>query len=357
MTPKQRLLAALRGQDVDRVPWSPFLAYIWETFPQDIRDKGQRAFVEEIGGDPLFRGAGCTTMIKHDKCEITTVTEGDQRYLHYATPEGTLTGRSVYKQDGNTWFLVDHPVKTREDLYILARFHRDMTVLPDYDPFIAASAALGESGLNIPLVAMKTAMQHMIEHWVGTENLYFFFEDWPDAVEECIQSITKVNVERARIASLGPGEAFIFWEDSSTTNISPYYFEKYTLPEINEYGRHLAAEGKLLVHHACGHLKALLPLISQSNINVLESVGSPPTNDIDFLDVRKKMRPDIGLIGGIEPTFFLNCTLDELEAHVEDVLDKMGKQRFVLANSDSCPPGVSLEKFKLVSEVVRKYYS
>lgn len=34
MTPKQRLLAAIQGNPIDRVPWSPFLAYWWEAQPQ-----------------------------------------------------------------------------------------------------------------------------------------------------------------------------------------------------------------------------------------------------------------------------------------------------------------------------------
>jgi len=33
----------------------------------------------------------------------------------------------------------------------------------------------------------------------------------------------------------------------------------------------------------------------------------------------------------------------------------MGTHRFILANSDSCPPGVSIEKIHLVSEMVRNH--
>jgi len=59
------------------------------------------------------------------------------------------------------------------------------------------------------------------------------------------------------------------------------------------------------------------------------------------------------LIGGIEPTVFLNSTLDELEAYVYELINNMKGSRFVLANSDSCPPGVSIEKFRLVTDIVR----
>lgn len=53
MTSRRRLLAALRGQEVDRIPWSPFLAYWWEHQPQQIQDCSQVWSFKEIGADPL----------------------------------------------------------------------------------------------------------------------------------------------------------------------------------------------------------------------------------------------------------------------------------------------------------------
>ena len=40
MTSRERILAALHGQQVDYVPFSPFLAYVWEHFPVDVQQAG-----------------------------------------------------------------------------------------------------------------------------------------------------------------------------------------------------------------------------------------------------------------------------------------------------------------------------
>ena len=74
---------------------------------------------------------------------------------------------------------------------------------------------------------------------------------------------------------------------------------------------------------------------------VLEFIARTPKNHI-------------GIIGGIEPTFIENCTLDMLEKNVRDLVQTMKGKRFVLANSDSCPPNVSYEKFLLVSDLIKK---
>lgn len=33
MSSKERLLNAITGKEIDRVPWSPFLAYYWDKLP------------------------------------------------------------------------------------------------------------------------------------------------------------------------------------------------------------------------------------------------------------------------------------------------------------------------------------
>jgi hypothetical protein len=47
----------------------------------------------------------------------------------------------------------------------------------------------------------------------------------------------------------------------------------------------------------------------------------------------------MGIIGGIEPTQLLNLTEAELVPYVESVIMDAQGGPFVLANSDSCPPG------------------
>ena len=163
-------------------------------------------------------------------------------------------------------------------------------------------------------------------------------------------------METARISARSSAEGFIFWEDSSTTNISPSLFSKYTAPEVNEWGKLIHENGKLLIHHACGHLKDLIPLMCRTEIDMIESMSPPPTGNIDISEATAMMPDSIGIIGGIEPTFFQSCTLEQLEARVLELLDVMKGKKFILANSDSCPPGVEYKKFLHVTKILNKEY-
>ncbi len=135
----------------------------------------------------------------------------------------------------------------------------------------------------------KTSFQSMIEYWVGTEEMAYALADMPDEVEQTLETMWKVSEQGARLSAASEAEAFISWEDTSTTNISPTWYERYILPEISRWCDVLHEAGKLYIQHACGHLRALSPLIAGSKIDALESVSAPPTGNITPLELREQL--------------------------------------------------------------------
>ena len=57
MTSKERIVAALEGKPADRLPFCPFLAYVWESYPKSVQEAGFMAFYNSVGADPLWRGS------------------------------------------------------------------------------------------------------------------------------------------------------------------------------------------------------------------------------------------------------------------------------------------------------------
>lgn len=369
MSSRERLLAALRGQSVDRLPWSPFLAYWWEHQPQTLQDRGQIAFFRELGADALLRGFispftvsdlggmnGATTP-PPPGVTVRRSKQGDDIRVWLETPIGMLTMLGRRSDQGNTRFLVEHPVKRREDYKVLSYIFERMVITPCYEPVAQQIAEVGDDGLSVPLISPfgKTPFQSLIEHWVGTEQLVFDLMDYPEEVEALLAVMSAKAEEAVRISTASPAEAFITWEDSSTTNVSPALFRRYIATEMKHWADIVHAEGKLLLHHACGHLKQLLPIMAAEGVDAVESLSPPPTGNIEMWEAQVVLGRDTGLIGGIEPVMFLTLSLADLRDYVQNLLDRMAPHRYILANSDSCPPGVSLEKFHLVTEMVRQH--
>lgn len=364
MTSKQLLLSALRGEDVPRMPWAPFLTYWWDNNQvRKAERKGELEFKRSVGCDLLMRGH-CdrpthnsyqdlhTFSMRYGRSRVEQAQDGSRKYERYVTPAGEMTAVYTYSAAGDTWFLTGHPVREEADFKVMRYLMEDCILSPD-DGYLEEIRKAPDA-LFAPLVTPlnKTGFQSMIEYWVGTEEMAYALCDIPDEVERTLELMWKLSNHGARLSAASEAEVFISWEDTSTTNISPAWYERYILPEINQWCDALHEAGKLYIQHACGHLRALAPLIAQSKIDAIESVSAPPTGNITPPELRAQLPDRIAIIGGIEPTFFENASDNDLVQSVHAVIEKMRGKRFVLANADSCPPGVNINRFGLVTQTV-----
>ena len=355
MTSYQRLRAALLGQPVDRVPFSPFLAYVWEHYPNEIQNRGQRQFLLDMGADPLWRGAACPVKeILPENCTLHRLEAGDVITTTLDTPLGQLRFRHQHSQRGNTSFIVEHPLKTPEDFKIQTWIEQHTRLEYDESPVREHLAGDGSDGLSLGMLLprCKSAFQSLVEHYVGTEELAYALSDFPQLVQELHAAMVERDLKAARLAARAPYDFWLTWEDSSTQNYSPGQYQTYIASEIRQWCDILKSHGKHYLQHACGHVKDLLPMIvEQGNLGV-ESLSPPPTGNIELADARARLGETFAIIGGIEPTHLLNLSDGPFDAYVEEVLSRGGR-RFVLANSDSCPPGVTPDKFARICQIAR----
>lgn len=357
MTSTERLTAALLGQPVDHLPFSPFLAYVWESFPQEVQRAGIRAFHQRIGADPLWRGAPCPIRVEVDGVETRSWAENGRNHVVQETPVGSLhSAWRMTAQAGQTPFLVEHPLKTEAD-YKTLLWIEEHTRFP-FDPAPADQflQADGHDGLCLGMLVHrgKTAFQSMVEHYCGTEELaVHLLDEFPDTVETLWDTMRKNNERCAECAAQGPYRFWLTFEDSSTQNYSPAMYRRYIAPEITAYCRILAAHDKHYIQHACGHLNGLVTEMRDNGVLAVESISEPPTGDITIAEARRRVGATMGIVGGIEPVAFLHTPYERFGAYVEQIIDDARGGPFVLANSDSCPPGVTVEKYALAAEIAR----
>ncbi len=355
MTSRERLAAALLGRPVDRLPFAPFLAYVWESFPAEVQARGALRFHQDIGADPLWRGAPCPVRVSTPGLEVRTWQEGRRATAEFDTPVGTLRTVHATSDAGRTAFIVEHPVKSVEDLKTQIWIEEHTRI--EYDPKPAEDhlAGDGREGLSLGMLAYrgKTAFQAMVEHTCGTEEMVMLLADAPRETEALIEAMAANNLRCAELAAQAPYEFWLTFEDSSTQNYSPKLYERYIEQEIARYCELLGGMGKRYVQHACGHLRRLLPAMKRSGVLAVESLSPPPTGNITLREARAILGTEVGIIGGIEPTAFLNLPDDEFPPYVEQVIEDGSGGPFVLANSDSCPPGVTPERFAVVARIAR----
>jgi hypothetical protein len=357
MTSKERLVAALHGKPVDHIPFSPFLAYVWEHFPRSVQDLGQLAFHHRIGADPLWRGAPCAVRAIPPAEMESRNTEGDEGTVcEIRTPVGTLRQAWARSESGSTSFLVEHPLKTEQDFKTQMWIEENTTLVYDPAPVNAHFADNGREGLSMGMLIPrgKSAFQSLVEHLAGTEELIFALADFPETVEALWRTMVARDLEAVKLSAQSSYTHFITWEDSSTQNYSPSQYDSYIGSEIGEWSGILSACGKHYTQHACGHIAALVGRMRDHGVHSVESISPPPTGNITIREARNVIGPTMGIVGGIEPTQFLRLSEQDLGPYVESVIKEAAGGPFVLANSDSCPPGVTISKFELVADIARR---
>jgi hypothetical protein len=359
MTSFDRLDAALSGQAVDRLPFSPFLAYWWEHSPASVQAAGQRAFLASVGADPLWRGAPCPVReVPPAELRVQRTEVADLAVTTVSTPVGQLVCEHRRSAQGNTWFLTKHPLLTGADFRTQLWIEEHTTVVYDDGEARRHLAGDGQDGLSVGMLTPwgKSAFQRLVEHFVGTEELAYAMADHPDEVETLLAAMQRNHLAAVRLsAERGPYAWWLTWEDSSTQNYSPAQYRRFIAPEIATWCSTLAGHGSRYMQHACGHVHALLPMMRDSGIAAIESVSPRPTGNIAIADVRSVFGSRLGIVGGIEPIEFLSMADDRFDAYVEETIAAASGGPFVLANSDSCPPGVPIARFRRVVEIARAF--
>lgn len=354
MNSRERIEAALLGRPIDHVPFCPFLAYVWENFPKDVQELGQLAFHRRIGADPLWRGAPCPVKaVPPAAMRSDWVTEATRRTLEVTTPVGKLRQAWRLSESGQTWFLTEHPLRTAEDYKVQTWIETHTMMVPDPAPVATHRTGPGAEGLSLGMLIPrgKSAFQSLVEHLVGTEELAYALADFPEVVQELWQAMVDQDLAAVALAAESEYEWFITWEDSSTQNYSPGQYRTYIHSEIAAWCRMLSGGGKRYVQHACGHVHALVGQMLEQGVHSVESLSPPPTGNLSVRDARRIVGASMGIIGGIEPTHFLALQGAALDAYAEQVVADAAGGPFVLANSDSCPPGVTVEKFARIAQL------
>jgi len=356
MTSKERLNCILEGKTPDRVA-SSFLINPYYT--NSLPGKSDPIeFMKELGCDIIDRDGP----LPYKKILTGGVTYTDEfingeTVRTYVTPVGTISETFAGPM---LWGSISHKntsfVKTLEDYKILQYVYEHMEFEPDYSWYEERMELIGDHGIVVPQATeFRSALEYLLED--NLERTIVDLSEEPEIVEEFMNALREANIRACKAAAGCPATYYNIWEDSSTTLLSPSWFEEYVLPEFNEFTDILAANGKKLIHHACGKIKHLLSLMNQERVAAFESVTPLPVGDIHMCDCFEAWGDKYTVIGGLDPTFLIRSSMEELERRAVDTIESLGeyKERFILANGDSLPPRVAPEKLHKIMEVAKRY--
>lgn len=295
MTPKERILSVINGEQPDKTPVCVHEALLpqhpggWCKRLQKrglgiIRTVGfyKPNWLSFIQPDPGLPD------VKYTKTEY--LEKGIWKYRQtYETPVGSITGVLMANPTANVVinptpeeYFIKQPPDWRVVNYIIKGTVDNLA--PRYKSFERSEDSLGDDGITHTFI-LYTAWQRAWIELAGPERAVIDFHEQPDEVQEYIDLIKRLHTRLAQFAAECPAK-FIDIADNISDMTSPRYYREYCLPIYEIYSKQLEGTGKVLGVHMDGRLGNLRKEIAETPIDIIESYTVPPTGDISLAEAR-----------------------------------------------------------------------
>jgi len=357
MTNRERIFAALRGEETDRLP-------VWLKMANSTWQAGQPEPWRSMKTGALLRAAGCDLMVPlvvRPIPETPHVTrrveeENGTRQTIFETPDGTLTSEERFDPSTKSVHPTKYPAETPEDLGKLRWLYTDTTYRMDAAALAEAAriqeACEAEDAVTIS-GAPPSPLMDLVEHMCGPVATVYLMTDVPELFCEIV-SLMHADRMRHLAARLAAEPADMFWltENTSTTLISPAMFEEFCAPHLKAYGELILEHDMIPVHHMCGSLNALLEMIDVLPAMANEAYTTRPLGDVSLAEGRRRM-PSKTLIGGTNATLWLEPVEGIVEAVAADLAACPDRRKIFLTSAGVLPPPVSFEKARQAVEAFK----
>ncbi len=271
MTPKERVMTALRREQPDKVPFTVYEYKIPQcAIERDLRNQGL-CIVHRMRSYKVF----------HPNVIEKSYHYADEKNRHvirtiYATPLGDLSTLTE-PADFTTW-KHEYLFKSEDDYKKLLFILRDLTAVPDYDTAAQKVQMLG-SDFVVRDQLLLEPLQALISDYMGTETFCYQWMDNRDQVMELYDALLENSRKVLRLVAEGPLEFANLGGNVVPTIIGADTFRKYYVPVYNEAAELLHKRNKLIGCHLDADNTIIMDDIANTSLDYIEAYDagiSPP---------------------------------------------------------------------------------
>lgn len=393
-THKQRMLAAMRGEEVDRIPFAPRLDLWWignafggglpERFqgmkPDDISReygwacyhmvpdftnmmRGPEDILHRALGLFQFRQSAYTWEFPKDVSFEVREEDGLQ-VIEYQTPKGTVRTvgghtEEMKKKGASLGWTREHIIKTPEDYAPVAYIFENMEVAPNYEgckEYIDEVGDCGVVAVGGPSLG-GSPMHHIQKEFIDQTQFFFEYKDNYDGLVSLAESVGHYFDKVLEVIAGSPAEVVMWGANYDDMLTWPPYFEEQILPWLQKASARLSEAGIITATHTDGENQGLMDLVPQSGCQVAESITPAPMTKVPPEEYYSRWSDRMTLMGMIPECLLLPETSkeEELDAYMYDLfMNVKPGRRLILGVADSVPPGADWSRLEKVGEKIEK---
>lgn len=360
MTRRERLLATIKGEPVDRPPvcfyeingidqkmddpdpfnihndpsWKPVLDLAREKSDVILR---RNARVVNHDPDPL---ADCTE-------SETWLDEKGRRFTRTSIQANghKLTTMSRRDPDVDTVWKVKHLLESEEDLAAWIKLpQRAFSGELDISPVLNADKAVGDAGI----VAIDTGdpICTVAGAFDMAEFLVIAATNKP-LMHRALEKVSEVLIPKVEaVAKALPGRLWriVGPEYASPPYLRPELFEEYVTRYDTPMVEAIQRYGGCARIHCHGRTRDIMDHIAATGCTGLDPIEPPPQGDVELSYIREKYGKQMVLFGNIEASDIENCPADRFEKKVRQAIEEgtAGEGRGFVLMPSACPYGRKL---------------
>ena len=238
MTDRERMLAAIRGEPVDRIPVVPRLEFWYRarkrngSLPSELSGLALPEIVERLGIGHyavvpdftdlrdethmidrtlgLFQLPTLAYEYALEGVERTVTKTDRETVVEYRTPAGSIRTAFIFTDamlDAGAsmpWTTVE-PIREPADFDVLRYIFANVRVRPRPEGHLEVRRRVGERGLAIGYtLGTASPMQHIMKELMTTERFFYAVADYPDKVLELAEAMEPFYAGMKRIVADSP---------------------------------------------------------------------------------------------------------------------------------------------------------
>ena len=371
MAGQERILAAIRHEEPDRVPVSPRVQ-AWLT--AEYGNASLATQMEKLPDiDPMHivsDGTPNTLDTYPDTYDLPGVDVAQRKYREgnftvvertFHTPAGDLSDRTRIPPAGQEYGVSPNPIKTEhlvkgpDDLESLKYVLHEINT--DFDFLHRSRAQLGDRG--VVMVCVRSALDHNAGFARDMQDLMVdYYLDRP-FFDELVGMFHQRSMVQIR-AALEGGAEFIFgswYFNSLSAGWSPAIFSEVFVPQIEDHTALTHRYNAYYDYYDDGHLNGTMEMISKAGVDVLETCTPAPVGDFDLALAKEKIGARTTLKGYVDLLYVVKHGSPELvEETVREAMEIAAPGGgFIIGSSDSFREGTPQENITAYFKACRKY--
>jgi len=387
MTERERILAAIRGDVPDRMPWVPRLEFWYRarvrngTMPAALRGLTLNQVAEQLGvgyyasipdftrreeeSDMLDRGLGVFNLpvlpyrVVLDGVDRRVARSGLETVVEYGTPVGSIRTAEILTDEmldagASMSWVTEHAIRQPRDFDTVAWIFSHLKVEPRPGGYEARRREVGERGVAVAY-AIGTAcpVHHIMKELMPVEQFFYALHDYPEKIELLAAAMEPYYAGMKQLAAESSAEVVLLGGNYDDSITYPRFFETYILPPLRDYAETLHRRGKYLMTHTDGENRRLMPLYLRAGIDIADSVCPAPMTRMTLEEIRAALADRITIWGGIPSVLLCKDSAgdEQFRNWIGALIERYGHQsRFVLGVSDMVTADVLWDRLEYVTE-------